>query len=110
VALSASCAPAGDRASGAIGDARRGAKIVEREACDSCHVIPGKASGIGVVGPPLKGVARRAVIAGFLPNTPAQMVRWLKSPQSVLPLSTMPDMGLTDRQAHDVAAYLYTLR
>jgi cytochrome c len=109
-ALSASCSPGGDRSPAIIGDARRGAQVVERAACVSCHIIPGMADGVGVVGPSLKGVGRRAVIAGFLPNTPAQMIRWLKSPQSVLPRSTMPDMGLTDRQARDVAAYLYTLR
>lgn len=109
VTLTTACSPSG-RSPASIGDARQGAQIVEREACGSCHIIPGKAGGIGLVGPSLKGIGERAVIAGYLPNTPAEMVRWLKSPQSVLPRSIMPDMGLTDRQAADVAAYLYTLR
>jgi cytochrome c2 len=107
-ALAASCAPA--HAPSGIGDPHLGAQIVEREACGSCHVIPGKADGFGVVGPSLKGIGRRAVIAGFLPNRPDEMVRWLRSPQAILPRSTMPDMGLTDKQARNIAAYLYSLR
>jgi cytochrome c2 len=92
-----------------VGDAEHGAQLVGREACGSCHLIPGRADGIGMVGPPLGGMARRTVIAGFLPNRPDEMVRWLQAPQSILPRSTMPDMGLTRRQAADIAAYLYTL-
>jgi cytochrome c1 len=82
---------------------------VEREACGSCHQLPGKANAIGLVGPPLGGVGQRAIIAGRLANTPANMVLWLKSPQSVAPGNAMPDMGLSDQQARDIAAYLYTL-
>lgn len=50
------------------------------------------------------------MIAGELPNSPANLVRWIKDPKSVEPGTDMPDLGLTDQQARDVAAYLYTLR
>lgn len=109
-ALAAACVRPAAQPRGSVGDPARGALLVDREACGSCHRIPGKAVGFGVVGPPLGGIGRRAVIAGFLPNTPGEMVRWLKAPQAVLPRSAMPDMGLTDGQARDIAAYLYSLR
>lgn len=38
------------------------------------------------------------------------MTRWLMSPQSIVPGNTMADMGLGQRDAADVAAYLDTLR
>ena len=50
------------------------------------------------------------MIAGMLPNTPDNLVLWLQRPQSVVPGNGMPDMGLSPRQAHDIAAYLYTLQ
>jgi cytochrome c1 len=37
-------------------------------------------------------------------------VRWVKNPPAVEPGTAMPDLGLNDGQAYDIAAYLYTLR
>lgn len=104
------CAKTGPARGPALGDPRQGAELLEREACGSCHIIPWMAVGVGVVGPPLTHMAARTMIAGVLPNTPSQMVRWLQSPQTFLPGSAMPDMGLSQQQARDIAAYLYTLR
>ena len=50
------------------------------------------------------------MIAGVLPNTPANLVRWIQEPQAVTRATPMPNMGLTDQQSRDIAAYLYTLR
>jgi cytochrome c len=50
------------------------------------------------------------MIAGELPNSPDNLVRWIKDPKAVEPGTAMPDLGLTDDEARDVAAYLYTLR
>jgi cytochrome c1 len=94
----------------ALGDPDRGAVLVDAEACGSCHVIPGRAVGKGVAGPPLSGFASRTIIAGLLPNRPAELVLWLQRPQAVAPGNGMPDVGLTPQQARDIAAYLYTLR
>jgi putative membrane protein len=93
-----------------LGDAERGRVVVGREACGSCHVIPGLQDADGAAGPPLDAFARRTVIAGVLPNRPEALVRWLRSPQAVVPGNAMPDMALTEQQAGDVAAYLETLR
>jgi len=38
------------------------------------------------------------------------MMRWLQHPQQIDPKNAMPDMGVTDQDARDLAAFLYTLR
>ena len=92
------------------GDAHRGEAVIEQYGCGSCHTIPGVHGADGLVGPPLLWWSRRTYIAGELPNTPENLVRWVRSPQSVEPHTAMPALGLSDQQARDVAAYLYTLR
>ena len=92
------------------GVADSGAHVIATKNCGSCHVIPGIHGANGVVGPPLSFFGRRTFIAGELPNTPDNLIRWVRSPQSVEPDTAMPNLGLTDQQARDVAAYLYKLR
>jgi cytochrome c len=92
-----------------LGSAEVGAAIMARHACGSCHRIPGIALADGNVGPPLDGVGRRIVIAGRLPNSADNMVHWLRDPQAVEPGNAMPDVGLSEQEARNVAAYLYTL-
>jgi cytochrome c1 len=92
------------------GDPERGRAVIEQYGCGSCHTIPGVENAHGLVGPPLLWFSRRTYIAGELPNTPANLVRWVRATQSVEPATAMPALGLSDQQARDVAAYLYTLR
>ena len=104
----------GVRASGpvrpAIGDAHRGEIWISREGCGACHIIPGVMQAQGLVGPPLIHFSQRTIVAGYLPNTPANLVRWIQHPQELAPGNAMPDGHLTDQQTRDIAAYLYTLR
>ena len=53
--------------------------------------------------------ASRGLIAGKLVNTPANLVRWLRHPTEVKPLTAMPDLGVTKADARDMAAYLANL-
>ena len=92
------------------GNWRRGKQLIESHGCGTCHVIPGVRNAIGLVGPPLVWWSRRTYIAGELPNTPDNLVRWIVSPPSVEPGTAMPSVGLSEQDARDVAAYLYTLR
>lgn len=92
------------------GDAERGKILVEQAQCGACHEIPGVEDAHGLVGPPLGRFGLRTTVAGVLPNTPPQLVRWLRDPQGVTPGNAMPSTNLTDPQARDVAAFLYTLR
>lgn len=105
----AACSPQ-PKGRSAVGDAERGQAIIARQSCGSCHQIPGIPLADGVVGPPLDHFRSRTMIAGLLPNRPSDLVRWLRAPQSVLPHNGMPDTGLTDEEARNVAAYLYTLQ
>jgi cytochrome c2 len=93
-----------------LGNPKRGIALIRKFGCGSCHTIPGVENADGVVGPPLIQVGRRIYIAGVLRNTPDNMVRWLRNPQAVVPGNAMPDMMITQPDAKDIAAYLYTLR
>ena len=91
-------------------DTERGKTALSQYACASCHEIPGIVGAKSPVGPPLGGVASRKYLGGVLPNTPQNMLRWIRSPQSVDAQSAMPDLGVSERDARDIAAYLETLR
>jgi cytochrome c1 len=36
------------------------------------------------------------------------MVRWLRDPAATKPDTTMPSLGLTEEEAQDLAAFLYS--
>lgn len=91
------------------GDPERGRKLVYSFGCGSCHIIPGIPGADGRVGPSLERIAWRAYIGGVLPNTPEHMIRWLQSPDSIDPLTAMPDVSVSTGDAIDIAAYLYRL-
>lgn len=92
------------------GDPERGRVAIGQYACSTCHRIPGIVGPNAPVGPPLDGMARRTLLAGRLDNTPANLQRWLREPQQVKPGSAMPPLGVTERDAADIAAYLGALR
>jgi cytochrome c len=92
------------------GDPARGRLALTNFGCAYCHVIPGINNGQGMVGPPLTAFARRGYIAGQVPNTADALVRWIENPQSIEPGTVMPNLGVADPVARDMAAYLYTLR
>jgi len=91
------------------GDAKRGEQRVAEYGCTSCHEV-GAASPRGRVGPPLTDVANRSYIAGRFANHEIWMTLWLEHPQALKPGTAMPDLGVTRRDARDIAAYLATLR
>jgi cytochrome c2 len=92
------------------GHAQRGELVIARYECGKCHTIPGIDGANGVVGPPLNFMARRSTLAGNFPNDPHHLVEWVMRPQEMKPGTAMPDLGLSEQQARDVAAYLYTLQ
>jgi cytochrome c len=96
--------------SGFGGDPARGLAVINQAQCGACHVIPGVPDAHGLVGPPLTQFGQRTMVAGLLPNTPDNLIHWLRDPQSVTPGNAMPSSGWTEAQARDAAAYLYTLR
>jgi cytochrome c len=88
-------------------DPARGPALIEAYGCGECHTIAAVRGANGMVGPPLTNVARRGFIAGSLPTTPENLVRWIRDPQGVEPGTAMPDLGIGPEDARDLAAYLY---
>ena len=82
---------------------------IRQYGCAMCHQIPGVAGANGKVGPELKDMARRSLLAGQLPNTPDNLILWIQHPQMVKPGNDMPEMGVSDTDARNIAAYLYSL-
>ncbi len=102
--------PLGGYQSAMGGNPAAGKALIQSYGCGSCHVIPGIRTARGLVGPPLLYYSRRTIIAGELPNTPPNLESWIKNPVAIEPGTAMPNLRVTDSQAHDMAAYLYTLR
>jgi cytochrome c2 len=90
--------------------AKHGAELIAQHGCGACHVIPGVQSATGKVGPPLNQFGSQAVVAGMLPNTEDNLIKWITTPQSVVPGNAMPNTELSDHDARAIAAYLLTLR
>ncbi len=91
------------------GKPEAGKKLAAWYGCGSCHELPGLPGATGQVGPPLHRIARRAYITGSVPNTPANLMRWIREPRKVDARTIMPDMGISEQHGRDIAAYLYTL-
>ena len=54
-------------------------------------------------------IADRGDIAQTVVNTPENLVRWIRKPTDIRPRTRMPIMGVSEQEAKDIAAYLYTL-
>ena len=92
------------------GSTGRGREAIRSYGCMSCHSIPGIQGATARVGPSLDGIASRSYIAGVMSNTPQHMIEWLRNPPAIDSKTAMPNMNVTERDARDIAAYLYTLR
>jgi cytochrome c oxidase subunit 2 len=91
------------------GLAAEGKAIFTKSACVGCHTIAGVSAG--ALGPNLSHFGGRTMLAaGMWPNTPDNVVAWVRDPQRLKPGAKMPDLGLTDEQAKAVAAYLTDLK
>lgn len=99
-----------ERSRVAGGDPQAGRRAIEAYGCGTCHAIPGVRGADGIVGPPLHTFARHVYLAGKFPNQPEWLVRWLQDPTALAPETAMPDLGIDEARARDIAAYLYELR
>jgi cytochrome c len=110
IALLGACGRQSPRSLIVDGDPDRGKEQIVAYGCGSCHVIPGVTGAHGLLGPPLTQFANRAYIAGEVPNNEDFLVQWISVPQSIEPGTVMPNLGVSNAQARDIAAYLYTLK
>ncbi|WP_066943766.1 c-type cytochrome [Microtetraspora fusca] len=90
------------------GSPAKGRLLLSRYGCTSCHTVPG-VEGDALVGPPLTSFGRRGYIAGELPNSGPNLQRWIRNPPAIEPGTAMPNLGVTEQDARDIAAYLFTL-
>ena len=92
------------------GDPQQGALAIEKYGCGACHNIPGVTGADSMAAPPLDEWAERRYISGKLPNQPELLIQWIRFPQAIEPGSAMPNMGVTEQEARDISAYLFSLR
>jgi cytochrome c2 len=91
------------------GDPNVSRRLVVAKGCAGCHTIGGVPGATGVIGPNLTNISLRPTIAGeTIPNSPDMLVRWLLDPPSLKPGTTMPRLGLTEAEARDLTAFLYS--
>jgi cytochrome c2 len=86
------------------GNPRVGEKLIESFGCAACHEI----KGVPQVGPSLKDIRKSSYVAGVLPNSAGNLMKWIQHPQAINPRTAMPELGVTEAQARDIAAYLYS--
>jgi len=91
------------------GDPEAGRVALARRGCGACHAISGVRGAGGRVGPDLDGLRHRRFLAGRLPNTPENLVRFIVDPQAASPGSAMPNLDVVEAEARQMAAYLATL-
>jgi len=84
-----------------------GRALIANYGCGSCHTIPGIPGADSMAGPPLEYFYQRTYIAGRLPNTWDNLTHWIQDPQGIEPGTAMPNLGVSENEAHDIAAYLY---
>lgn len=91
------------------GNIARGEDLMRTHGCVACHSVPGMGSVNSGYGPDLDGFADRRLIGGTAENEPETLIEFLMAPQSVVPGTGMPTLGLTEDEARDIASWLYTL-
>ena len=91
------------------GNPDHGKQAILKYGCASCHTIDGISSE-SLVGPPLTRMAGRSYLAGNMQNNAANMVRFIQHPRQVHNDTAMPEMGVAEQDARDIAAYLYTFK
>ena len=99
-----------DRVAAALiaGDPSHGPDLIRRYGCGGCHTISAVSGADGKVAASLDSLRERVFIGGGVTrNTPDNLVRWIVAPRSVSPRTAMPQTGINEREARDVAAFLY---
>jgi cytochrome c oxidase subunit 2 len=90
--------------------AEEGKELFDENACAGCHTIAGTPAE-GTIGPNLTHLASRETVAALtIENTPHELGRWVRNPQSIKPGAKMPGLGLSGADFHAIVTYLEGLR
>jgi cytochrome c2 len=87
------------------GEPARGRKAIAELGCGACHKISGVVGASGTVGPSLTALSSQ-VYGAAGEHTPDRLIAWIKAPREVRPDTAMPDLGVPESTARDIAAYL----
>ena len=104
----AACERLPDREALTGGDPKHGRSLIREFGCGSCHSISGVPGATATVAAPLEKLRSRVYLAGRFANTPQNLVAWIHDPRAMDPQTAMPAVGVDEKQARDIAAYLYT--
>lgn len=92
-----------------LGDIEEGKKIFESVGCMGCHTVnedpdieeeTSLTSLLKKQGPNLIGLGSK--------TTPEWIYKWIKNPKEYWPETKMPDLRLSDKEAKNITAYLYS--
>ena len=92
------------------GSAAAGRAALAAYGCTACHQVQGIREARAVVGPPLRHFQQNLLIAGSLPNDLDTLVAWIQHPTKLRPGTAMPETGIDEAGARDIAAYLSAQR
>jgi cytochrome c oxidase subunit 2 len=98
-------------AAGAEDPAKRDSLFAEGKklfaTCSACHSLDATDPPKGMLGPNLANIGARAYIgAGTLPNTDANLARWIKNAQAIKPGIIMQEMPFKPEQIKALVTYL----
>jgi len=93
-----------------VAQAIHGKQLFMANTCIQCHSISGTGAKARV-GPDLTHIGSRTTLgSGVIPNDLPSLASWITNPQKFKPGCYMPNMRLKPADAHDIAAYLETLK
>lgn len=96
-------------APGVPGDPNAGRTLFATKGCPGCHTVQHVPTANGAVGPNLTNVVLRPTLGGDrLENTPDNMAHWIMDPPGMKPGTAMPNLGLNQQEARDIAAFLFS--
>ena len=78
--------------------------------CISCHAIPGVPKGDGTSAPSLAHWSKHETFIEAYPNTPANLIKWLQNPSHMKPGTRMPNLNVSEKDARDMTAYLFSIK
>src|SRR5688572_5876225 len=85
-----------------------GRDLFTSKTCNNCHTVAGISTG--TVGPELTHFGSHTQIAGTLPLSKENLVKWIKDPPGSKPGTTMPNLGINDADAGVLADWLLQLK
>jgi cytochrome c len=106
---SAAASPSPSPSPSAAADPENGKRLIVAKGCGGCHTVEGVPGATGLVGPRLNNIALRPTLAvGAVDNSRENMMHWIMDPPSMKPGTAMPKLGLTEQEAQDITAFLYS--